>query len=73
MIPENKVEHWARIHAKVAAMTDEEQEARMHEIYSMADEAVTTDMLEEFFAVMFGGYEPSSSQPSRSGSDTSVR
>ena len=45
---------FAAISAKLATMTDEEQEARVQEIYAMSDAECTDDVCKELFTIMFG-------------------
>lgn len=45
---------FAAISAKLATMTDEEQEARVQEIYAMSDAERTDDVCKEFFTIMLG-------------------
>lgn len=42
------------ISAKLATMTDEEQEARVQEIYAMPDAERTDDVCKELYTIMFG-------------------
>jgi len=42
-------------HAKIAAMTDAEREARVQEIYDTPSSELTPADNAEFFAIMFGG------------------
>ena len=45
---------FAAIRAKLATMTDEEQEARVQEIYAMSDAERTDDVCKEIYTIMFG-------------------
>ena len=45
---------FAVLNAKVAAMTDEQQEARVQVIYAMPDAECTDDVCKELFTIMFG-------------------
>jgi hypothetical protein len=41
--------------AKVAAMSLEQREARVDELYSLPESELTPEATAEFFAIMFGG------------------
>jgi hypothetical protein len=45
---------FAVLNAKVAALTDEQQEARVQVIYAMPDAECTDDVCKELFTIMFG-------------------
>ena len=43
------------MNVKVSAMTDEEKEAPIQEIYALPTDQLIEDDTAEFFAIMFGG------------------
>lgn len=53
---DHKWEHvdWHSIQAKVDAMSEEEQDTRIEEIYTIPSAELTDDDMAEFFGIMFG-------------------
>jgi hypothetical protein len=45
----------SRVVARVAAMTDEQKEARVQEIYAMPDDECTDEICFELYEIMLGG------------------